>query len=240
MRYRKLYIVFIAMALVVVVSGCGAPGGTAEQNHIAYKSQITAVQEAVNDYKKDTGVLPIKNSTETTPIYKKYRIDFKRLVPQYMDEAPSNAYESGGVYQYVLVDAEKHPQVKVFDLSLDNQVEDIQSKIQVYRASHHFSPLGGIIRDGVYKIDFKQLGYKKPPTVTSPYSGHPLGFIMDKSSKVYIDYLPDVRQAVKKSGKSYPADVDLRALLIDQSQYVPVDSLPYVMNDGQVVYQIAQ
>ena len=48
----------------------------------------------------------------------KYPIDFKRLVPQYMAEPPGNAYESGGVFQYVIVNAEKNPTVKIFDLRI--------------------------------------------------------------------------------------------------------------------------
>ena len=65
---------------------------------------MQTVQAAVNQFQKDNdGILPIKNSVETTPIYQKYPIDFKRIVPEYMAEPPRNAFESGGVFQYVIV-----------------------------------------------------------------------------------------------------------------------------------------
>ena len=68
------------------------------------KIKCKSVQTAINQFQEDNdGILPIKNSDETTPIYQKYVIDFKRIVPEYMAEPPSNAFESGGVFQYVIV-----------------------------------------------------------------------------------------------------------------------------------------
>ena len=75
------------------------------QNQTPYEDQIQSVQTAVNQFQEDNGgILPIKNSDETTPIYQKYPIDFKRIVPEYMAEPPAMRYESGGVFQYVIVD----------------------------------------------------------------------------------------------------------------------------------------
>jgi len=228
----------IAM-MVFFMAGCMNPGNEKAQNHIAYKSDITAVQEAVNEFKKaNNGILPIKNSTEKTPIYKKYPIDFDKVIPEYMASAPDNAYEEGGIFQYVLVNAETNPTVKVIDLTLTNKVDEIQMKIDNYRSAHHFSPLKSIVLDGVYTIDYKDLGYDKPPYIISPYSGKELGFVMDNQSKVYINYLPDIYDAVKKSGKTHPEGEDLRPLLLKDSYFVPVDSLPYTMKDGQVSFLI--
>ncbi|MGV3488075.1 MAG: hypothetical protein ACO1OC_05765 [Tuberibacillus sp.] len=236
MKQKKIYITII-MALFFM-TGCLNPGNEKAQNHIAYKSDITAVQQAVDDYKKKTKVLPIKNSTEKTPIYKKYPIDFDKLIPDYMPNAPANAYEEGGIFQYVLVDAETDPKVKVIDLTLTNKVDEIQMKIDEYRSIHHFSPLKSVIMDGVYSIDYKAIGYDKPPYITSPYSGKELGFVMDKDSNVHINYLPDIYDAVKKLGKTQPEGEDLRPLLVKDSFFVPVDSLPYTMKDGQVTFLI--
>ena len=68
-------------------------------NYSLFKQHIKQFQE------DQGGILPIKTLDQTTPIYHKYPIDFKRLVPEYMAEPPGNAYESGGVFQYVIIDA---------------------------------------------------------------------------------------------------------------------------------------
>jgi predicted nucleic acid-binding Zn-ribbon protein len=236
MKHTKLYIMIISA--LFLMTGCLNPGSEEAQNHIAYKSDITAVQEAVNSFQKETHVLPIKNSTEKTPIYKKYPIDFGKLDHNYMASPPANAYEEGGIFQYVLVHAETKPTVRVIDLTLTNTVDEIQRKIDDFRYNHHFSPLKSIVMDGIYKINFKEIGYDKPPYVISPFSGKELGFVMDKDSKVYINYLPDIYGAVKKSGKTIPVGKDLRPLLVDNSFFVPVDSLPYTIKNGEVTFLI--
>ncbi|WP_027723759.1 hypothetical protein [Tuberibacillus calidus] len=234
MKRKNIYII-LAMCLVIL-SGCLNPGNEKAQNHIAYQSDLTAVQEAVNAYRKDhNGLLPIKNSTEKTPIYKKYPIDFDKLA-HYMANPPTNAYEEGGIFQYVLVDVETHPTVKVIDLTLTNKVEEIQMKINNFRAIHHFSPIKNIVMNGVYTIDYQDLGYERPPYVISPYSGKQLGFVIDNRSKVYINYLPDIYEAVKASGKAYQEGKDLRPLLVSKSAFVPVESLPYTLKNGQVTF----
>ena len=89
------------------------------QNKIPYDDQIQSVQSAVERFQEDNGgILPIKNSDEKTPIFQKYLVDFKRLVPQYIAEPPGNAFESGGVFQYVIVHAETDPAIKIFDLRI--------------------------------------------------------------------------------------------------------------------------
>ncbi|MBM7645303.1 hypothetical protein JOD45_001514 [Scopulibacillus daqui] len=235
---RYCFGIIYSLLIVVALSGCMGQELEASQSHIAYQSQLDEVQSAVLDYKKDTGVLPILNSSEHTPIYEKYRIDFKRLVPEYMSEPPSNAYSKGGYFEYVLIHPEKNPQVKVFDLTLVNKVQEIEQQIQDYRYNKGYSPLGGVITEKRYKIDFKDLGYTKPPTVTSPYSGKPLGFIMDNHSHVYINYLPDIKRAYKKYKNDVHEGEDLRELLAKHSLYVPVKSLPYTVKNNRIVFLV--
>lgn len=237
MKHTKVYIMLAL--LLFLTTGCLNPGSKEAQNHIAYKSDITAVQEAVDSFQKDkNGILPIKNSTEKTPIYKKYPIEFDELIPDYMASAPVNAYEEGGIFQYVLVSAETNPTVKVIDLTFTSKVDEIQRKIEDFRYSHHFSPMKSVVADGIYTINYKQLGYDKAPYIISPYSGKELSFVMDKNSTVYINYLPDIYDAVKKSGKSFHDGKDLRPLLLENSYFVPVDSLPYTMKNGQVEFLV--
>lgn len=224
--------------MLLGLTGCMYPGDKKAQNHVAYKAQLQAVQTAVDEYQKDKGgILPIKNSTQETPIYKKYRIDYDKL-EAYLAEPPFNAYESGGIFEYVLVNVEKDPTVKVIDLTLVNDVQEVQRKINIYRYHHQFSPLAGVITENRFKINFEELGYDKPPYVTSPYSGQQLGFILDKNARVHINYLPDIYKQVKKSGKTFKEGEDLRKLLVNNFPYVPIDSLPYTMKDGEVVFLV--
>ena len=72
------------------------------------------MQHAVDRFKKDNGgILPIKTKEANTPIYQKYLIDFKKIVHKYMPEIPGNAYESGGIFQYVLIDVETDPNSEI-------------------------------------------------------------------------------------------------------------------------------
>ncbi|TCP31653.1 hypothetical protein EV207_102143 [Scopulibacillus darangshiensis] len=235
---HKIIGVIIACCMTAMLSGCLNPGSEKTQSHVAYEAEMDAVQNAVLAYKKDTGVLPIKNSNEKTPLYKKYRIDFNRLIPKYMGKPPDNAYSEGGHFEYVIVNPEHDLQVKVIDLSLVAKVQEIKQRVENYRYNKGFSPIGGVIRAKVYKIDFKDIGYKEPPTVISPYSGQPLSFVMDNESNVYINYLPDIYNAYKKSGKSANNGEDLRYLLLKEHPYVPVDSLPYTIKNNQVVFLV--
>ena len=61
-----------------VLSGCMYPEEQRVENQIPGQDQLGAVQRAINEYKEDTGVLPIKNRDMDTDIYIKYIIDFEK------------------------------------------------------------------------------------------------------------------------------------------------------------------
>ncbi len=232
MTYSGLFIL-----LMFMLCGCMNPGNAASLGHTAYSADVQSVQSAVMSYKKDNGVLPIKNSKEDTPVYTKYQIDFNRLKGQYMAQPPSNAYSEGGYFDYVIINAETSPSVKVVDLTLVNTVQEIQQKVDEYRQRKGYAPLGGVISPKRYKINFKDLGYENPPAVISPYSGKELGFIMDDNAKIYINYLPDLYDAAKKQ-HSKDLHGDIRHLLTDHSLYAPVESLPYTIKNNQIVFLV--
>lgn len=225
-----------AIGFILVLQGCMNPGNPASVTHVVYPADIQSVQTAVMAYRKDNGVLPIKNSTMTTPIYTKYQIDFKRLDQSYLSKPPSNEFSQGGYFDYILINPETDPKVKVIDLTLLNTVQSIQEKVNQYRSQHGYSPLAGVISAKRYRIDFKELGYSEPPVAISPYSGHALDFIMDDNSKIYINYLPDIYNALKKLKGKSPGPGDLRHLLTDHSPYAPVASLPYTLKNNQIVF----
>jgi hypothetical protein len=212
---------------VVLLSGCMYPKEELTQNQIPYKDQIQAVQTAVEQFQTDNGgILPIKTRDEKTPIYQKYPIEFKKIAPQYMAEPPGNAYESGGIFQYVLVNVEKKPTVKLLDLRMAETIREMKLRIK----SNGYPPYKTQIAKNVFSVDFKQLGYKKTPFVVSPFTNQNLSLVITGDAEVYVDYRPDLYQVLKKTDKKPEPGMDIRSILVDDSMFVPAFSLPYTID----------
>ncbi len=225
MKWKILGFLFALMTLLL--SGCMFPKEELAQNQVPYKDQIQAVQQAVDDFRKDKGgILPIKTKDAKTPIYQKYPIDFKKIAPKYIAEPPGNAFESGGLFQYVLVDVERHPTVKLLDLRAAEAIRDINLRIK----TKGFPPYKKEIAKNVYSLDFKKLGYKEPPFVVSPFTNKNLTFVVTGEAKVYVDYRPDLYEMLKKTDKEVKPGEDIRSILVDHSMFVPAFSLPYTLD----------
>ncbi|WP_085523541.1 hypothetical protein [Tuberibacillus sp. Marseille-P3662] len=235
---KRIIKYILTMTLIFALTGCVDPESNQSQTHKAYQTDINTVEAAVRAFKEAKIGLPIENFNEDTPKYLRYKIDFNRLVPDYLPKPPANAYQKGGYFQYVIVHPEQEPQVKVLDVAIYNQVKRIQKKVDRFRARHGYAPLADMITPGRYKINFEQLGYDSPPKVTSPYSGQPLGFVLNNDSQVFINYLPDIYQTLNNTDKTYKPGEDLRQVLVQNSPYVPVKSLPYTLKNGDIVFLI--
>lgn len=213
--------------IVFLLTGCMYPEENLAKNQTPYKDQIQAVQTAVNEFKKDNGgILPIKTKEAETPIFQKYPIDFKKISPKYLAEPPGNAYENGGVFQYVLVDVETNPTVKLFDLRITDTIRDINLRLK----AKGYPPYKDQIAKNVFSLDYKQLGYKKDPYAVSPFTNQNLSFVITGNAEVYVDYRPDLYQALKKTGKKIKPGEDIRSLLVNDSMFVPAYSLPYTVD----------
>jgi hypothetical protein len=225
MKSKMLLSIFLLAA--VLLSGCMYPKEEMTQNQIPYKDQIQAVQTAVNDFQKDNGgILPIKTKDADTPIYQKYPIEFKKLAPKYLSEPPGNAYESGGIFQYVLVDVETNPTVKLLDLRMAETIRDIKLRIK----TNGYPPYKKQIAKNVYSVDYKQLGYEKSPYVVSPFTNQNLSLVITGDAEVFVDYSPDLYQALKNEGREVEAGLDIRSVLVGNSMFVPAFSLPYTID----------
>ncbi|KIQ93646.1 hypothetical protein LH47_02271 [Anoxybacillus thermarum] len=227
---------WILSAMIVVVSvllsGCLYPQERLTQNQIPYKEQVERVQQAVNEYRQATGgLLPIKTRDMSTPIYQKYPIDFNLLVPRYMAEPPGNAFESGGVYQYVLVDVETNPTVKLLDLRAAEAIRDLKLRIRMYQDTHGYPPFKDVLAKGVFTLDYKKLRLDAPPYVVSPYSGKNLPLIIDGKGEIYIDYRIDLYETLQSEAHHYRYGDDIRDLLVKHSLFVPAYSLPYTIDE---------
>jgi hypothetical protein len=219
------------LSIVLLLSGCLYPEERLKQNQIPYQDQVASVQSAVNQYRQaNGGLLPIQNRDMKTPIYQKYPIDFKKLIPKYMQEPPGNAFESGGIYQYVLVDVEENPTVKLIDLRMAEEIRELKLRIKMYRDSHGYPPFKDMVANGIFTLDYKKLGYKEPPYAVSPFSGNNLPFIIDYNGEIYVDYRIDLFEALKKTKQNYKPGDDIRDLLVQQSLFVPAYSVPYTID----------
>jgi hypothetical protein len=228
---KKLILALVFAASISVLSGCLYPQENRAENQVPYQDQIQAVQSAVDQYQKDEkGLLPIKTKDGDTPIYQKYLIDFKKIVPKYMAEPPGNAFESGGVFQYVLVDVENDPTVKLFDMRMAGAIQDLTIRLEVYRQSNGYPPFKERIADHVFTLDYKKLGLKEPPTVISPYSQKPLGLIINNEAQIFVDYTPDLLTALQNNKHNYKYGEDIRNILVENSFFVPAYSLPYTID----------
>lgn len=133
----------------------------------------------------------------------------------------------------MIIDEETKPQVKLLDLATFQSINDIQKKINEYRASHgDRNPAGDEVYPGFPVVDFKKLGMKAPDIV-SVYSRQTLNVLVDERGQAYVDYGIDIAAAVKKKESKPQSDEDLRRVLIDASYYVPVRSPVYHWIDGE-------
>lgn len=228
------------MTLICTVSlltGCLYPEDNLKKNQVAYPDQLQSVQTAVNTFKQNTGgMLPIKNSEPDTPIYQKYPVDFNRLIPDYLSDSPGNSYESGGVFQYVLIDVETNPTVKLLDLRAVEEVRELNLRVKMYREKHGYPPFKEVISEHVLALDFEKLGYKETPQVVSPYSEKHLPLVIDNEGNIYIDYSMDLYAKLQEGKHTYKEGDDIRPLLTADSPFVPAFSLPYTVKDGEPVF----
>ena len=197
------------------------------EKQIPAQDQVCAVQRAINEYKVDTGVLPIKNRDMDTDIFIKYLIDFEKLVPKYLSAAPANSYEKGGIFQYVIWEAENNPTVKLVDLRTPDKIRDVYARMTV----KNYPQYGQAITDYIFTINHKNIGYEEPLTVPSPYTNNTLPLILNSEGKVYVDYSIDLNLFIQEQNLSLTEGEDIRFYLADFYPVLPAYSLPYTVNE---------
>lgn len=221
-------IAFLLILTMSILSGCMYPEEKLSQNQIPYETQVKAVQDAVVTYQKDNnGLLPIKTRDQDTPIYQKYPIDFRKLSPQYLAEIPGNAFENGGIFQYVLTDVEEDPQVKIFDLRLAEQIRELKIRIE----AQGYPPFKEEVANNVYTLNYKELGYDGEVYVHSPYSNKNLPLVINGDGDIFVDYSMDLFEQIKSTDKELEPGTDIRNLLVEDTFFVPAYSLPYTVDE---------
>lgn len=225
----KIKVIALLILANFFLTGCLYPDKELAKNQVPYKDQIASVQSAVSQYQKDNGgLLPIKTREATTPIYQKYPIDFKKLIPKYLPESPGNAFENGGIFQYVLIDVETNPTVRLFDLTIAETIREIKMRIN---ANGGYPPYKDKLSEQVYTLDFKKLGYKEEPFTVSPFTNQNLPYIAGVDGEIYVDYRMDLYKIIKdKNISNIENNKDIRNLLVEESFFVPAYSLPYFID----------
>jgi hypothetical protein len=223
---NKLMKILPIIIIVSLMSGCMYPAENMARNQIPYEEQIASVQSAVEKFQSDNGgILPIKTKDAETPIYQKYLVDFQKIVPRYLSEVPGNAFENGGIFQYVLIDVETEPKVKLFDLRMAETIRDIKLRIKM----QEYPPFKEQIAGQVFSLDYQELGFSVEPAAQSPFTGANLPYVITGDGEIYVDYRSDLYQLVKE-GHKVAAGEDIRHILTENSNFVPAYSLPYTID----------
>ncbi|WP_246289011.1 hypothetical protein [Bacillus haikouensis] len=218
----------LLLLIMTVLTGCLYPEEQLSQNQIPYDTQVKAVQEAVEQYQEDNnGLLPIKTRDQDTSIYQKYPIDFKKLSSQYLPEIPGNAFENGGIFQYVLMDVEENPTVKIFDLRMAETIREIKIRIQ----AGGYPPFKKEVAPNVYKLDYEEIGYDGEVYVDSPFSNKKLPLVINGSGEIFVDYSMDLFEKLQSADEVPETGKDIRHLLTDDSLFVPAYSLSYTVDE---------
>lgn len=229
MNMKKKISLPLVIFLALFLSACGMQANKDVSGDNIYEEQIESVQRAIDAFQKDSGgLLPIKTRDSDTNVYIKYPIEFSQLVPTYMEVIPSNAFEKGGVFQYVLSNVEEKPTVKLVDIRFAEQIRDLNLRKNVNNGSIPFKDEVG---HAVYEIDYGAMGYKNQLTVPSPYSNTHLPLVVAGDGNFYIDYSIDLQKILSEDKPSVKIGEDIRYLLEERSPVLPAYSLPYTVNE---------
>ncbi|MHC0036109.1 hypothetical protein [Pseudoneobacillus sp. C159] len=225
----KKKLIMLLTIFSVLLTGCMYPEGELTKNQVPYADQISVVQTAVSQFQKDNdGILPIKTKEANTPIYQKYPIDFEKIVPRYLAESPGNAFEKGGIFQYVLIDVETNPTVRLIDLRVVDTIREIKMRIN---ANGGYPPYKDEVGKNVYSLDYTKLNYKEEPFTVSPFTNVNLPFVAGSDGEIYVDYRMDLYKLIKEQKPKLEVNQDIRHILVTDSMFVPAYSLPYTYDE---------
>ncbi|MGG4395168.1 hypothetical protein ABEX25_12785 [Paenibacillus thiaminolyticus] len=232
-RNRRAGIVAVTALLLALLQGCMYPKELRMENQQSAREGVLLVQSAMDEYWKDTGLLPIQNSEVDVPRYEKFRVDFEALKHSgKLSATPASAFEAGGSGSYLIIDEETEPKVRIMDLAVAQYVNDAARAVDSYKRKQGRLPSKEEAYPGFYRIDEAAAGLK-PSGVRNPFSGEPLALMMDEQGRVYADYAVELMQVIEAGDKPPAEDgADLRPLLTEKSFYVPVKSVPYIWKDG--------
>ncbi len=231
---KNIAILVLLLLITNLLTGCLYPQERRSENQVPYLDQLQSVQSAVDQYQEASGgLLPIKDRDMDTPIYQKYPIDFNKLMhARFLQDAPGNAFESGGVFLYVLVNVETEPTVKLIDLRVAEQLREVNLRINIYRNQHRFSPVKEMLSNTAFRLDHEKLNYDTAPYIVSPFTGNNLPVIIDTSGNAIVDYSMDIYEYLQSNDHQFETGDDVRDILVEHSVFVPAFSVPYTIDEN--------
>ncbi|NJP38178.1 hypothetical protein [Alkalicoccus luteus] len=223
----------ILLAVLALLTGCLYPQDQRDAQHGPNEEQLERVQNAVTQFQENTGVLPIATREADTPQYRRYPVQFTQLIPAYLNEPPANAFENGGTYQYVLMNVEETPEVKLIDLRTVRTIQELETQIFSYRSSNQYAPVDEVVGSELLRLDYEALGYEEEPTVASPFHpDHRLPLLYTTQGDVVIDFSLDIQHYAEEYGlDGYEYGEDMRDLLTDHAPFVPAYSVPTTLTE---------
>ncbi|KOO49062.1 hypothetical protein [Viridibacillus arvi] len=230
---KKTRVLLLVAVIATLLSGCMYPQSERAENQVPDEAQLIVVQKAIDSFRKTSGgLLPIQNREENVDQYIKYPIQFEKLLNGHLDKIPGNAYEKGGIYQYVIWNAEsKKPVVKLVDL----RGAEIIRELNIKKGVNGFVPIADKIIGDIYQMDYVKMGYKKSPSVPSSYSSVNLPLVVKGSGEICIDYSIELQRILDEDNPKVKSGDDIRYLLSDKYAILPAYSLPYTVNDKNEV-----
>ncbi|WP_256757280.1 hypothetical protein [Cohnella sp. WQ 127256] len=233
-KIPKVIVLGLLTMMLFSLTGCLYPDDQSKVGNGSARESVLVVQDAVDRYQEKTGVLPMQNADAKTLEYEKFRVDFGKLKRMdFIAQVPSTAFENGGGFQFLIIDEEMNPLVKLLDLAVFQAVTDVQKKVDAYRTSHaNQNPSGDELYPGFQMINFKKLNMSEPK-IKSMFSNQSLNLLVNEQGQVLVDYGTDVMAAVKKLNDQPQPEVDLRRVLIEASYFVPVRSPVYHWVNGE-------
>lgn len=234
-------IMLVPMALAILLSGCLYREAVSENPSDAFREGVNRIQLAVDQYQSDHELLPLITPSEDTPKYEKFRVDLALLQKQgYLESIPGAAFENGGSVYFLIQNEELDPVIKIMDLTTVQYVNDVERLAAKYREQQGGAlPVqkeDGELPEGIHRVDLKAMGGKNY-VLKSVYSGQELNYLINDEGKVYVDYAPDLMQIVERTGIAPSDNYDIREMLMEQSYFVPVKSLPYFWENDRPIPQ---
>lgn len=218
---RKFLYTLMFSAVLLVLTGCMYPEDERAGSNIPPETDIQNVQMAVENFaEQNDGLLPIKTTSDTAE-YLNYQIEFTKLVPDFISDIPTTAYENGGTFQYVILDAEENPTVKIADLAIIEELRSLRLRIQ--GMGEHVE-MGEQVGPNVYQLDLDHYNLAENPTVKSPYTGQELNVYYSGGQEFVVDYRKDIDMMIENEGLEFETGEDVRKVLYEYTPVVPIYS----------------